>query len=1008
MSNSNVDSYNPKLSISGQTKSPVIEGFESLSEIIKEIQEGTYEEDVNKIRAILNNTDLSDDEKEEQSKEIKNELLGLFYPCVYLPDYKALDNNKYWKATGIIQFDIDHITVEKAHELKTVISGYGDCIYAFMSPRYGLKFAMYTDYKADSKESFAVAYMYASTIIQDRLNIKLDDSMKSINQACYMSWDTEAFFNENVSKLIINESVLKLLIDTNTKEKQAQLINENTSLSKAYEGTTAEEIVNALSYIDKDLKFKDREAINFAVIDGLGTFEAKTVLMNHWMKSDKKELEKQIDGYCNSFKKGQGITVATLFYHAKKNGYHKKTQLKLNNTNKEASFNEVRYSPKEAVLKLVASIDDFIDTKQSKIINFEAGAGKSSQLRETIFNKIIIGGLARKVAIYVRSHETAEEYKVHFEELASRNDHLEDFRSKRDAESDKFKLKLKVQHIKGRYQVIDGEIDDNSYCKHELLTSNDPDDKGLFDKYAAKFCGVCKLQEKCGYVEQFNSSDFYRQQVRIYTHQSLFTEPSLWNGGSYYGEGDEFSISADIFDADYLIIDEDILGSVFNANNIEVSSNQDSCRSIDSILYDVKHESITIEQAIIKHEDLVKVDFESQKKLMMENDKEDKNIHFSGSIRAVKKSVRNLKTKDVHYKEILKEMLLFIDASDANNGRELKHNGIQYNENKKTLMLFKTAKIKNRLLSKPILILDASADKNLWEVVSDKVFNKQFNFEQIRVNYSENISVYQYASKSYSRFYLQSILDIDEGLDKLVETILEVSKDKKIGLITYQNLKGCKDFHEYLGNKVHAVVSGYFGNVRGLNSFNDTKIDQLFIVGRHSIGQGIENQYRQLFNDITENIEGQEFIRADKEEVFRLKNGKNKSITREHYHNEMLVALDNHFNKGETYQAAHRLRLIHSDRKKELFIFTNEVLDLTLDAVILNETIGERIISKMEKVIENEGFIINTNKEIANSIEMKSTQIRDNRALINDHFQGREATELGGYRDKTVINKYIK
>jgi len=1009
--------YTTRFSASNSTYNQV-DGTLLLEDIIEDISDLTFKDVVTKIRNVFSNSSLTEEEQKTQSTKIKVRELPMFWACVQLDQFKTLDKNDSWEATGIIQFDIDGVTEEKALELKAIISSYSDCIYAFISPRYGLKFGIYTDFKATSTHEFRTAYAVAKQVIQERVSVELDDSMANISQSCFVSYDPEAFFNLDVTQLQIEKSVLTKILAENTEKKQQRLINENISLTTTYSDTSSDEIIRALSYIGKDLRYHERVIINYAVIDGLGVHEAKLALMEHWAKSDKNKLEKQIDSLCKSFKKGGGIHVATLFQMANKNKeYHKRGRRNpVIDTEEEATFNNKRYSVSEASEKLEKSIHSFFIDKQSKIINFEAGAGKTTQFREMIYNEIITGEMRSRVSIFVRSHETAEEYLEHFNKLSRENDHPVSFMDKMNSRSDKHKLIGKVQHIKGRYQLdkSTGKIDKNSHCKHELLMTGDVDDKVIFDKHAPKFCLSCKFRENCGYVEQFNPSTMYEHQVRIYTHQALFNQSSLWDGGSFYEEeSDQFAVNKETYEAHYLIVDEDILGQVFDSNQNEINRYSWSCESVQNIIHSVKNGNKTVEEAIIEHRTLVISDYEEQKENVRFINEESKKIDYDGTLDEIRKSARNQKSVDFNYHRILKEMVNFLELYDIDNSPLLKHNGIHFNEKSGELYLFKMKRIQQRFIDQPMMILDASADENLWRVVSEKLLDKTIEFENIRVEYSPKVKVFQYGDKSYSRYYFQQKKTGADNTSKLIELIKISSKGKKIGLITYKNLEGTDNFYEYLAQElgIEKGCYSYFGNVRGLNAMDDAKIDQLYIVGRHSIGQGVDNQYRQLFSDITKSEIDQSFTRADKEEVFRMKSGDNKSIRRDHYHDEVLVSLDNHFNKGETYQAGHRLRLIHSDRDKELILLTNEVLDFTIDDLIVNGgkevKVADEIILKMEEVILTDGFILAKNIKIAEVTGFSIQAIADNKKKITEHFQDRTTTEMGGYRQQTKIIKYI-
>ena len=268
--------------------------------------------------------------------------------------------------------------------------------------------------------------------------------------------------------------------------------------------------------------------------------------------------------------------------------------------------------------------------------------------------------------------------------------------------------------------------------------------------------------------------------------------------------------------------------------------------------------------------------------------------------------------------------------------------------------------------------------------------DKDFIFENIRVEYNENVRVKQFTDSVFSK---SNFINNIELIDEVAIKIKELSKGKKIGLITYRQLKWTdeRSFYELLAEKCGADICSYFGNVRGLNEFDNNNIEQLFVVGRHSIGEGVENMYRKLNSEVVSDLaEEQDFKRLDKQEVYKMRDSSGVGITRKHYFDEQCMALDRHFNKGETYQAGHRLRMIHGTEEKELFLMTNEVLDFTVDELLdFKGTKLQNIIKRMEVVIERDGEISSSNKIIGMEIDERQGLVADNKQGINEYFKDR-------------------
>ncbi len=156
---------------------------------------------------------------------------------------------------------------------------------------------------------------------------------------------------------------------------------------------------------------------------------------------------------------------------------------------------------------------------------------------------------------------------------------------------------------------------------------------------------------------------------------------------------------------------------------------------------------------------------------------------------------------------------------------------------------------------------------------------------------------------------------------------------KKCGLIRYNRINADKQFFKKLDDKINAINGdddciGWFGNVRGINRFE--KCDTLIVVGQHRIADyGIFNLSQLIFRqDITDAKQQLEEVCYSKylakelrTKVYRMKDGVHSEIAQYEYKTAECRFTSNHFDKAETYQAIHRLRLLHGDDDKTLLIF---------------------------------------------------------------------------------------
>ena len=68
----------------------------------------------------------------------------------------------------------------------------------------------------------------------------------------------------------------------------------------------------------------------------------------------------------------------------------------------------------------------------------------------------------------------------------------------------------------------------------------------------------------------------------------------------------------------------------------------------------------------------------------------------------------------------------------------------------------------------------------------------------------------------------------------------------------------------------------------------------------------------------------------------------------------------NHFDKSETYQSLHRLRLIHGNEQKQVYLFSNTPVDVSVDELIdYHKELGSKHI-QVVRHIKDRGFLIDT------------------------------------------------
>ncbi len=953
-----------EISVSEKTKSKTIDKFLTLENIIAEIKSATYQVTVELIRK-------SD---KETRKEIKTNLLPVFYPCIHLPEYKALHSNKFFHTTGIIQFDVDNLTDNETINLNEKLIGIPELIYAFISPSGGIKFGIATDFQSKDtntlKFEFKRAYALTKQYIKNQIdNIELDDSVAAVNQGCYFSYDPGAFLNNSPAILEVAEQAKVKWIEQETADNTKRI-----NVNQDYGDIDKDEALKALQCIPADFKYEQRLPVNFAVISIFGN-EAEDILLNHWQNDNPTKLQNDIRSQIKSYQ-SNGIGAGSLFHIAIKHGYTPRKHNEVSKlTEKQPTYNNPIYSLEQAQQKLENSITDFFDNGTNKLINFEAGGGKSKSVLNAIYEyKKKNNG--KKIALFVATHEMAEQYQQDFQTLYESELVIEpntsDFRKNSNKISSTFYREMQIQHIQGRHKL----------CNHPFKvmiedTNNEIERKTLqkqFNQNASSFCKACNKRFSCEYINQFDSLS---ANIRIYTQQYLFNQRPLWDGGTY--EEGVIEPKKNGFTPDFIIVDEDIVKLVLDNNLIETTSYNKAISVLQHIIHEMK-QGISLEMVTKKYTDDIKqAEYEQDEAL--QNWQQSTSINFSADNQTIKQALENNQQPKVY--GVLKELSEYADF--IKHEQDETRNYAVYLNHKDELTYSSKNQIHPRFEEIPMILLDASADK----AVVNAVFGENLNFESIRIKYQDNVKIHQCESNLFHRGYFQGD-DAQENFDKVVEFIKSKSKGKRFGIISYQHIQGMPEFYNRLAEATNAEMTGYFGNIRGLNKFEE--LEQLYIIGRHGIGSGIEKYYRQLFGGIIKtdkdpNFERNTIVNA----VYRVTSGKHKSIKQITYDDPNMQVLSNHFEKSETYQAAHRLRLIHSDKPKELFLLTNEVLDITIDELFRMEKKKHKSDERIQQIIQaiiDKGFVKNSPKDIAELAELTPKQISNMKAGLTDAIIG--------------------
>jgi hypothetical protein len=122
----------------------------------------------------------------------------------------------------------------------------------------------------------------------------------------------------------------------------------------------------------------------------------------------------------------------------------------------------------------------------------------------------------------------------------------------------------------------------------------------------------------------------------------------------------------------------------------------------------------------------------------------------------------------------------------------------------------------------------------------------------------------------------------------------------------------------------------------------------------------------------------QEYLNKEMtEKVFRMKDGNHQSVKLKDYKTPECYLTSNHFDKSETYQATHRLRLIHGNDNKQVFIFSNTPIDISVDELIdYYKELDEKHLTVINHIKEK-GFLIDTDDDFKNEFKWGKYEVRN-------------------------------
>lgn len=490
--------------------------------------------------------------------------LPAFFPTLRLVTADSTKMDSASQPTGVVQFDVDRKDNRELdfEKFKLEISDLPETLFAFTSPSGGLKFGILTDFtkgpddnETSLKHRFQQAYDIAKAhvIKNTGLRVQFDDATRSLRQACYLSWDPGAYFNQNYKSLELNHqcsySPPNIVKTQNQLECEQPLVEE------------------LLSFIPKDLNYNERLPINSAVLNAIGT-AGSSLLEQHWEVEDRVKLRKQLkDQYSGRSK----FNIGVLINAAKRNGYEVPTARQRSNLKAKPSKYEFAelHTPEAGTEKLNQIVKNFFENPRDTFVNFSAGAGKT----EAILRYLPTIPFQMWGLYLVKSHKLAVEISQRFEGPIERHNDLH--------------FRTSMIHIKGREHT----------CEMPEFVKNY---KGSGVNFPWEQCTqACQYQGNCNYTKQFSGL----ANIRVMTHNELVNVPPTY----FYGTDAQGHPNRGNKLPDFIIIDEDwLMSEPFR------ESGSSKFKSISNVIYDLRN-GLDLGGVIDKHRDLIIEDFTRSK-----------------------------------------------------------------------------------------------------------------------------------------------------------------------------------------------------------------------------------------------------------------------------------------------------------------------------------------------------------------------------------------------------------
>ncbi|MDQ3020097.1 MAG: hypothetical protein M3R36_05960 [Bacteroidota bacterium] len=258
-----------------------------LDEILNNIRTGKYKTDIERLRKIRD---------KEKVNEFKRTNLPYFVPATFKTGKRKIID---FDSTALVLFDIDEkqfenseICLDTLRELLKI----DETVYSFfISPSgKGLKVLYKLDKIITGAELFSKLYMHYGNWFKEKYKISIDTSCKDVSRACFLSYDSQLFLNENAVHL-----------STKIKLPDTYSLNGHSNHYHGYiESDNATLLNGIISWFEnkKSLRYEDGNKYNYLITIcgacnsfGVDKEFLKQTLINNYQNRPNIELVKSRD-----------------------------------------------------------------------------------------------------------------------------------------------------------------------------------------------------------------------------------------------------------------------------------------------------------------------------------------------------------------------------------------------------------------------------------------------------------------------------------------------------------------------------------------------------------------------------------------------------------------------------------------------------------------------------------------------------------------------------------------